>query len=105
MSSELKFFYANSLEAAVSAYDVSLKFGRNVTTNAEEKGVTGIPQEAQVMAAERLVVSMSPSHAKAIVPSLVLLVREYEKAYGKIPLAADTQRMWDSVFDVNSVPK
>lgn len=105
MSSESKFFYANSLEAAVSAYDVSLKFGRNVTINAEEKGVTGVPQEAQVTAAERLVVSMSPSHAKAMLPALVLLVREYEKNYGKIPLATDAQTAWDSVFFANSVPK
>ena len=104
MSSESKFFYANSLEAAVSAYDVSLKFPRNVTLSLEVKRIAGQPLEAPTMAAETLVVSMSPSHAKAMLPALIMLVREYEKAYGTIPLAPDAKSTWDSMFASGSVP-
>lgn len=104
MSIEAKFFYANSLEAAVSAYDVSLKFMRNATgTPLAAATTSGSPTAIQTAVVDAMIVSMSPSHAKAMLPALLRLVREYETLYGKIPLAADMQATWDGTFATTDV--
>lgn len=99
MSIEGKFFYANSLEVAVSPFDISMKFMRNGTETAQKPAATSeINPNAAISVLDAMTVSMSPSHAKAMVPALLRLVQEYEKQFGRIPLGADIQATWDATF-------
>lgn len=97
MVGEQKFFYTNGMELAVSAYDVTLKFLRNgaMSTVGAEKGVT---VEATIEVLDTLVVGMSPSHAKALVPGLMLAITQYEKQHGKIPLPPEAVSAWNTTF-------
>lgn len=100
MTDETKFFYTNGLEASVSPYDVSLKFFRNVTAPPPAGTVRPVGErtESRATAAETLVVSMSPTHAKAIIPSMIQLIEEYENTFGPLPLPPEIQLIWDRRF-------
>lgn len=107
MSVDSKFFYANSMEASVSSYDVSLKFARNITV-APKDGLAakaGEGVESIVAPAETLVVSMSPSHAKAILPTMIRMIQKYEESYGVIPLDSDMKAIWNATFSAKGDPK
>lgn len=90
------FFYTNAMDAAISPYDVSMKFMRNVPAVSAVEVAAGA--EAAFKSAQSLTVSMSPSHAKAMLPALIRLVSEYEKKFGAIPLPEDAQNFWDATF-------
>jgi hypothetical protein len=86
------FFYANGLELAVSVFDVTLRFIRNGAAPGS------VPtQGAKPVRFADFSISMSPSHAKAMMVPLVNAIREYEKAHGKIPVEAKDQQAWDSL--------
>jgi len=94
MTSDGKFFYTNALEVAASSYDVNLKFMRNGTS-------TGASSDASpvIELKDEITVAMSPAHAKAMLPSLLRIVLEYEKHSGApIALPNDMQKLWDETF-------
>lgn len=85
MSEEKKFFYANSVEVGVTAYDITLKFMRNGTiSNLTPQSVKGLSQPKTELQDE-FIIGMSPQHAKALLPVLTQLIKLYEDSYGKLP--------------------
>lgn len=95
---ETNFFYANGLEMSVSAYDLSFKFLRNAPSG-KEKSSFGAFSEEDVKTEAAAVVSMSPSHAKAMLPGVFRLIQEYEKNFGVIPLPPEVAENWDALFN------
>lgn len=92
MNEEQKYFYTNGTEVSCSAYDVSIKFLRNValSSGTESSAVT----QTTTGVADSLIVSMSPSHLKAMVPALIELVARYEMDFGAIPLPPEMRNRW-----------
>lgn len=93
---EKKSFYSNSSKVMATAYDIGIIFDR---TRAPEVPAT-VTKSSQVVPviAESLEVSMSPSHAKAVVIGLLNAVLDYEKNIGSIPLPADKQTAFDDLL-------
>lgn len=92
MDDELKFFYTNSVETAVSQFDFTLKFMRQGTTNPTQADAVTAATSGGVLAGTRppvtrdeLSVAMSPTHAKALFIALANAVLDYEKNVGRIP--------------------
>ncbi len=108
MPTETNFFYANAMETSVSVYDLSLKFIRTAPlgiTPGMSPPVAGTSVETKLEAAETLIVAMSPSHAKAMLPSIIHLIHQYEVRYGRIPLPPEQQAAWDAVSEASGVMK
>ncbi len=98
MADEAKFFYANSVEIAMSGYDVTLRLVRNGARSASG-GKAGFATSEAVMAEEdAMSVCMSPSHAKALLPGLMDVVLRYEELFGKIPLPPEAATAWERRF-------
>ena len=93
MNEEKPFFYANAMEVATSAYDLNLKFLRTGTVTVIRNQATATPEmrQAQVEVRAEISVVMSPQHAKAMLPSLILAIENYEKMFGPLP-SAETLR-------------
>lgn len=100
MTIETKFFYANALELGTSPYEIGLKFMRLGTSTPDTPRAGQDGQELQSSVLDALHVSMSPSHAKAMLPALVNSVLDYEKKYGKIPLSSESRDKWDALLAV-----
>ena len=85
-----KFFYANSVQLGVSAYDFTLHFLRQGMPpgSPDAKGVVPPNQDD-------LAVGMSASHAKAMLAGLYDAVVQYEKAFGPIPLDPKVKAAYD----------
>jgi hypothetical protein len=95
MTAEPKFFYANALELSVSPYDCSLRFVRNEV----DQGQTPMTGSAiKFHEADTLTVCMSAAHLKAMLPSLLSAVVDYEKNFGKLGLLPELQTAFDKVF-------
>lgn len=88
-------FYTNAMELALSAYDVTLRFLRNGSDNSAAAGPG--PTESKVVVLDSLIVSMSPSHLKAMMPALIIAIVEYEKMFGSIPLPPDQAEAWKNI--------
>lgn len=71
-------FYSNSVNVAMSRWDITLLFGSNVmddnTLSAQQ------PSEVRVDA----VIRMSPQHAKATARILAGMVQKYEDQFGEL---------------------
>ena len=93
MDTEKKFFYANSLEVAVSPYDFSLKFSRQ---GPPENIKSGEPPKPNKL--DEFTVSMSPVHAKAMLAGLYRAVGEYEKNVGQIVLPKHQETEYQQTF-------
>ena len=83
MSDENKFFYANGVELAMTAFDVNLKFLRTGTQTVLQQQ-SGIKQASAVLQDE-MVVGMSPQQAKLLVENLTNVLQAYEVQIGKLP--------------------
>lgn len=78
MSEDKHFFYANSVEIAVSTYDVNLKFMRTGTPKSTmQPGM----QQVQPELLDEMVIGMSPQHAKALLPALAQALQQYETQF------------------------
>lgn len=89
---EAKFFYTNAAEMSVSAYDITIKFIRT-----EAELVEGAQREVRSTPRDAIAIAMSPSHAKAIIPGLLRLIKDYEKQFGPIPLADEGAVLWKTM--------
>lgn len=99
MSIEPKFFYSNSSELTASAYEIGIRFMRNgVPVSEVPHGTVGTSESAEATVQDVMVVAMSPGHAKAILPGLLNVVRQYEEQFGSIPLPADAAAQWAKFF-------
>ncbi len=99
MSLEEKFFYTNSVQVAITPYDFSLKFTRNGTetdNTPRPSGTLKVDVPAKVL--DVMTVSMSPSHAKALLVALKQIVDMYEQRHGLIPVPVDVKNQWDKYF-------
>jgi hypothetical protein len=86
MATEAKFFYANGLELTISVYDITFKFMRNGTLTPELAPTAGQKKSGvQPHVLDSFMVSMSPTHAKAILPGLAQAIAQYEAQFGVIP--------------------
>lgn len=92
MESEKQFFYCNSVEIGVSAFDVNLKFIRQGTPKNAKSGAV-IPENIA-----ELTVAMSPAHAKAMLPGLYKAIIDYEKKVGLIAVESAVQKTFDETF-------
>lgn len=101
MSEEKPFFYCNGLQVATSPYDITLNFIRHAPKVGAATGLmAGVPSDP-VRAAE-LLVSMSPMHAKAMLPGLFKVVADYENTFGPIALPKEIQDLYSKTFLVRS---
>ena len=94
MDSDKQFFYANSLELAISPYDFTFKFLRQGAPD-------GVLQQGQPLPPKRideLSVAMSPAHAKAMIAAQFKAIIAYEKQFGKIAFETEKQNEFDNVF-------
>ena len=97
MEADKQFFYTNAMEISISPYDLNFKFLRQVAGEAE------LPlMEQQPKKIAELVVSMSPTHAKAMLTSIYISVMNYEKDVGKIALPEEMQKLFDETFTSSS---
>ena len=96
MTIETKFFYANSVEVAVSPFDISLKFMRNGTATLETVAVHTTPVDATPVVMDALTIAMSPSAAKSMLPALLQLISVYEQKFGTIPLPPEVLARWNA---------
>ena len=76
MSEDKQFFYANSVEVAVTIFDVNLKFMRTGTPKSPPK--VGIQQNIPPVLLDEMVIGMSPQHAKALLPALTEALKLYD---------------------------
>jgi len=81
------FFYSNKLELGVSPYDFSFKFLR--------KSAGQDSDNLEPVTDDELIVYMSPSHAKTLIPMLSMAIQEYEKQFGKIPKKKKKSKEFD----------
>lgn len=79
MSSK-NFFYSNNLELTVSPYDFSFRFFRKSIGQDSESN------NSSEVIDDELMVYMSPSHVKTLIPMLFTAIQAYEERFGKIPL-------------------
>ena len=87
MTEDPKFFYANAVEVALSAYDFSFRFMRQGPPMPGKKlGEPGGQQQVEAVLFDAFTVAMSPSHAKAVMNALIENIRTYEAAFGPIPM-------------------
>ena len=98
MEAEKKFFYTNGMEVAVSGYDLSINFLRQggVATKGQKLG--DAPQIATIVELDRMVVSMSISHAKSMLAALFAAVENFEKEIGPIPLQKPAQTAYENAI-------
>jgi hypothetical protein len=73
---EYRSVYANNVALGISAFDISLVFGE----------IMGSEDGKTVNVEQRVRVTMSPQHAKALVMVLAENLHNYEKNIGPIPL-------------------
>jgi hypothetical protein len=90
------------LKVATSPYDITLNFIRHAPKLGETKGTAEGAPVNPVQAAE-LLVSMSPMHAKAMLPGLFKVVADYENTFGPIVLPKEIQDLYSQTFVVRSV--
>ena len=79
--SENKFFYANSVEIAVSQYDVNLKFMRTGTPKPSLQ--PGGTQQVIPELLNKIIIGMSPQHTKALLSALTEALKQYEKTFSQ----------------------
>lgn len=94
MSEDKQFFYANSVEVAVSAFDFNLKFLRNGTSASNPKQNSKqhtAKVRANIELRDEMVIGMSPQHAKAMLPHLTEMLKAYEETFGPLPDIAKLQ--------------
>lgn len=86
MSDDKQYFYANSVEVAVTLYDINLKFLRTGTGEVP-LNLTNSPvaQQMQPKKVDEFSICMSPQHAKSMLPALTSAIAKYEEIYGVIP--------------------
>jgi len=84
------FFYSNNLELGVSPYDFSFKFLRKSAGQDSDSD-----DNLEPVTDDELIVYMSPSHAKTLIPMLSMAIQEYEKEFGKIPLPPEKSKEFD----------
>ena len=94
MDREPKFFYANGVEMAVSAYDFNLKFVRQGAPSGATPG-TAVTAERL----DELTVTMSPAHAKTLIGVFIKSVHDYEKNIGKIVLPGDEEEKFHDAIN------
>lgn len=71
---DVPFYYANVMQAHLSAFDFTLEFGYKP------------PEEAATTRYKKIcTVAMSLSHAKTMLPIIARLIAEYEKNFGVVP--------------------
>lgn len=93
------FFYANSLEAHCTSYDVTLRFLRSkLKPGAKAPLGDGNPDDF-LDSPDIMSVSMSPMHLKAMLPALYQLVTQYEARFGKLGIPADSAAAWEKIFN------
>lgn len=92
------FFYANSLEALMTPYDVTLRFLHRKVKAGLKPGRSDLNAEDVFEEAEALSVAMSPMHLKAMVPALVDLIHQYESRHGKLALEDQHAASWEKLF-------
>jgi len=97
---ETKFFYTNAVEVNLTPYDVNLKFQRRGTFTDQALDDNKGLRDVKGIVAEALVIGMSPTHAKAMVPGLVMMIQEYEKRFGKISVSPEEQTRWEALGTV-----
>jgi len=85
---EKKFFYSNSSKVMASPYDVTIQFER---VTAPQLSVNIVESNIQPEMAEILELSMSPSHAKAVLIGLCSTIASYENTIGKIAMPEDKE--------------
>ena len=96
-------FYANAAEVTLGPYDVAIKFMRNITpTSVDVKGLQPgqaggvVMKDSNLNVADLMVVSMSLSHLKAMIPSLVAVIATYEtQTKNTIPVPMEIAEVWD----------
>ncbi len=107
MADPQPFFYANAVDLAVSPYDATLRFARNVPDARQTQpgsGVSVSPAEPP-KPVETFSVVMSPQHLKAMVPLVIKAIDEYERLLGPINIPADMKREYDALIAVKSPSK
>ena len=99
MSIEAKFFYANALQVSTTATDMSIKFMRTGTETTAQLDARSTPQEEKPTIFEAMVIGMSPTCAKTLLPNLMQLIRIYEDKYDKIPLDTEAAKKWKEFIE------
>ena len=95
MSEEKNFFYTNSSEVGMSAYDITINFLRKGFGRVDP---AKIGQETDTSVSDELTVSMSPSHAKAMAAHLYKTTLDYERQFSEIPLPPEAKAQWSALF-------
>lgn len=93
-----EFFYANSLEALMTPYDVTLRFMHRKIKPGVKPTRGDVKADELFDAPDTMSVSMSPMHLKAMVPALVELITQYEARHGKLALEDQHAAMWEKLF-------
>lgn len=96
MAVDEKFFYSNAIEVAVSPFDINLKFIRNGTATPAQVVPVNTPVDATPIVQEAMVVAISPSSLKTMLPGLLQAVAIYEQKFGAIPIASDALARWNA---------
>ena len=93
---EKKFFYSNSSKVMSSPYDVTIQFERvtapKLSANMENSDF--LPEVSEI-----LELSMSPSHAKAVLIGLYNTILSYEEKYGEIAMPNDKKEAMARLLD------
>jgi hypothetical protein len=92
------FFYANSLEALMTPYDVTLRFMHRKIKAGAKPARGDLKAEDVFDEPDTMSVSMSPMHLKAMVPALVELIHQYEARHGKLALEDQHAALWEKLF-------
>lgn len=73
MSEEVKFYYANKCTVFSSEYDFQILFSRFSPA-----------QDEEIDEFNKVIVGMSPKHAKKMITALEENIKKYEEQYGRI---------------------
>ena len=102
MSDEVKFFYANGLEIQAGSFDITMKFLRlgaktKLTPPGQKLVVAG---QAPPEIFDSLSVTMSPSHAKIALSSLMRGILNYENSSGaKIQMQPEMESLFNDAVN------
>lgn len=98
MDSPTPHFYANALDVAVSPYDLTLRFARNMPP-AHGLGKSEASEEVLTpVRGGEIAVLTSPTHAKAILSALIVGLLRYEKDIGPVALPTEqTRKLQDAL--------
>jgi hypothetical protein len=91
-----KFFYSNTSKVVSSPYDVTVIFERSSAPDLPVK-----PKATDVfvpIVAEVMEVSMSPSHAKAVITGLLHVLVGYEQQFGMVNMPKEKNEEFNALI-------